>query len=143
MLWNVYDIRENKCTNNFNGYELIIDGERGFDTFPGKWDLSEAKQHYMQGLPWYEPLKNIHTCIINLDGSYYALGHDLFMTTIYAIGPDRKEGKQNTIYYINSEGRRDDRNAAIRSVCIPHDWKTAYDIARAGGIYDGQLIAEV
>lgn len=141
MYWNIYDVRENKRTNNFFGHEIVIDGERGFDTYPGKWDLSEAKRHYMDGIPWDVPLKNVHTCTVTIDGQCYALGHDTFMTTIYALGPDRlrnyEDGKPNAIYYI---GRgMEARNEAIKAVCRPHDAITASAIARNNGIYGGVL----
>lgn len=139
-MFNIYDVRENKRTVNFGGYEIIVDGENGVENYPGKWDLSECKRHYMQGVPWHEPLKDIHTCIIKLDGMFYAIGHDLFMTTIYAIGPDRQPGKENTVYFCHGDSPdRSGRNNAVRSVCIPHDYKTAVNIARSHGIYDGQL----
>jgi len=137
-MYNIYDVRENKRTENFFGHEIVIDGERGIDTYPGKWDISEAKRHYMDGVRWDVPLKNVHTCTVQIDGQYYALGHDTFMTTIYALGPDRLCGdKPNAIYYI---GRgMEARNEAIKAVCRPHDYLTASAIARNSGIYDGQL----
>lgn len=139
--FNIYDVRENKDTRNFYGHEIVIDGERGREVYPGKWDTSEAKRHYMDGVPWYVPLQNVHTCTVRIDGKYYALGHDLFMTTIYAIGEDRLrnsvEGKPIVTYYI---GRGNEaRNEAIKAVCRPHDYLTASAIARNSGIYDGQL----
>lgn len=135
MYYNVYDVHENRNTKSFFGYELVVDGERGRDTFPGKWDLAEAKRHYMQGLPWSEPLKNAHTYIIHLSGNFYALAADTFMTTVYAIGPDRR-GLNDAEYFT---GSIKERNAAIRSVCMPHDYKTARRIAEENGIYSGQL----
>jgi len=140
-MYNIYDVRENKRTHNFFGHEIVIDGERGFETYPGKWDISEAKRHYMDGIPWNVPPKNVHTCTVRIDGQYYALGHDLFMTTIYAVGPDRlrnyEDGKPNAIYYI---GRgMEARNEAIKAVCRPHDAITASAIARNNGIYGGVL----
>ena len=135
MGYTVYDVHENRNTQNFFGYELIVDGDRGRDCFPGKWDLGEAKRHYMQGLPWSVPLKNAPTYIINLSGSYYALAADTFMTTVYAIGPDVR-GLSDAAYFTGSVT---DRNNAIRSVCIPHDYKTARRIAEENGIYRGQL----
>lgn len=137
-MYNIYDVRENKRTHNFFGHEIVIDGERGFDTYPGKWDISEAKRHYMHGVRWDVPLKDVHTCTVCIDGQYYALGHDLFMTTIYALGPDRLHGdKPNAIYYV---GRgMEARNEAIKTVCLPHDALTAGAIARNSGIYDGVL----
>lgn len=137
-MYNIYDVRENKRTENFFGHEIVIDGERGTDTYPGKWDLSEAKRHYMDGVRWDVPLKNVHTCTVRIDGQYYALGHDTFMTTIYALGPDRLcSDKSNAIYYI---GRgMEARNEAIKAVCRPHDAITASVIARNNGIYDGVL----
>ena len=140
-MYNIYDVRENKRTHNFFGHEIVIDGERGVDTYPGKWDYGEAKRHYMDGVPWDVPLKNVHTCTVCIDGQYYALGHDTFMTTIYALGPDRirnyEEEKPNAIYYIGKG--MDARNDAIKAVCRPHDALTAGAIARNNGIYDGVL----
>lgn len=140
-MWNIYDIHENKRTNNFNGHEIVIDGERGYETYPGKWDLGEAKRHYMHGVPWNTPLKDVHTCTVTIDGQCYALGHDTFMTTIYALGPDRirnyEENKPVAIYYT---GRgMEARNEAIKAVCRPHDPATASAIARNNGIYGGVL----
>lgn len=135
-MYNVYDIRENKRTNNFFGYELIVDGERGYENYPGRWDPAEAKRHYMRGIPWDAPLKDAHTYTIELNGQYYALAADMFLTTVYAIGPDRQNGKENACYYIGSV---QERNDAIRSVCIPHDAKTTFRIARDNGIYTGML----
>lgn len=138
MYWNVYDVRENKRTNNFFGHEIVIDGERGIETYPGKWDYGEAKRHYMYGVPWDVPLKNIHTCTVTIDGQCYAIGHDTFMTTVYALGPDRlHEGKPDAVYYIGHG--MEARNEAIKAVCIPHDAKTASDIAKNYGIYGGVL----
>lgn len=135
MKFTVYNVHENMNTKNFFGYELIVDGERGRECYPGKWDPAEAKRHYMRGVPWSEPLEDAHTYIINLSGKYYALAADTFLTTIYAIGPDRR-GLNDVEYYTGSVK---DRNAAIRSVCIPHDYKTARRIAEENGIYTGQL----
>lgn len=138
MHWNVYDVRENKRTSNFFGHEIVVDGERGFETYPGKWDLGEAKRHYMDGIPWSVPLRNVHTCTIEIDGQFYALGHDTFMTTIYALGPDRCHGwKPDVIYYIGKGNEA--RNEAIKAVCLPHDCETAHRIASENGIYGGML----
>ena len=139
MMYTIYNIRENKQTHNFSGYELIVDGERGFDSFPGRWDPSEAKRHYMRGVPWDQPLRDSHTYTINLDGAYYALAADTFFTTVYAIGPDRQPDKLNTAYLPTVTGSNDARNDAIRSVCLPHTYQDALRIARDHGIYTGCL----
>ena len=140
-MYNIYDVRENKNTHNFGGHEIVIDGERGFETYPGRWDISEAKRHYMCGVPWDRPLeKETHTCTICIDGKYYALGHDTFMTTIYAIGSDRIDpkhnGMPNAVYF---SGGIEERNNAIKAVCLPHCSATAHVIAHSFGIFDGQL----
>ena len=139
ILYNVYNVHENKRTNNFSGYEIIVDGELGRDSYPGRWDPAEARRHYMRGVPWSVPLHDCHTYIINLNGAFYALAADTFMTTIYAIGPDRQEGKTNVEYLPRITGTNDARNNAIRSVCLPHDYRTALNIAKSNGIYTGQL----
>lgn len=136
MKYNIYDVRMNKNTHNFNGEEIVIDGEIGYMTFPGKWDIGEAKRHYFNGLPWNVPLKNPATYIINLSGKYYALAADTFMSTIYAIGQDVQEGKENAVFYTGDVCKR---NEAIKQVAIPHDWKTAREMAEECGHYVGQL----
>lgn len=137
-MYNIYNVTENKNTHNFYGHEIVIDGERGRECFPGKWDISEAKRHYRCGVPWDRPLLGeVHTCIISLDGKYYALGHDLFMTTIYAIGQDRIQGDHPKAVYFT--GGIKERNEAIKTVCLPHDYCTAYAISKNEGIYGGQL----
>lgn len=140
-MYTIYKAYENRDTHRFNGYELLILGSAGLKPFPGRWDVSEAKRHYVCGVPWDRPLeKETHTCIVNLDGKYYALGHDLFMTTIYAIGSDRihpdRAGKPLAVYF---EGGIEERNKAIREACIPHDHSTAVAVAKNSGIYDGEL----
>ena len=134
-LYNVYDVRENRNTKNFFGYEIIVDGERGLDSFPGRWDLSDARRHYACGLPWSVPRPDMHTFIIRLSDRFYAFAADCLMTTVYAIGPDRSDKKGNVVYFT---GCVQERNAAILSVAVPHTWTDAYKIARSYGIYSGQ-----
>lgn len=143
--FNVYDVHENKNTFNFGGYEITVDGENGRASFPGRWDPAEARAHYAQGIPWFKPLKSCRTYIVNIDGKYYPFACDTFMTTFYAIGPDRQEGKNNVHYTAFCPGQMIQpdpihaRNLDIMQVSCPHDYKTAVNIARSAGNYSGQL----
>ena len=136
--YTIYDLHENRDTRSFGGHETVIDGERGRDTFPGAWWHEDARDHYRAGLPWSEPLPDAPTYIIALDGHYYALATDTLLTTVYAVGPDRKPDAVNAQYFTGSVAERND---AIRAVCVPHTWKEAYLLAKKHGNYVGQLYA--
>ncbi|MBP5411198.1 MAG: hypothetical protein J6Y26_04715 [Lachnospiraceae bacterium] len=137
--YTIYDLHETHNTASFYGHAIVIDGERGRDTFPGKWAHCDAREYYRSGRAWYELAPGRHTYIIALDGQYYALAADTLVTTIYALGPDRKPDSINAQYFTGSVAERND---AIRSICSPHTWRDAINIARSSGSYVGQLYAD-
>lgn len=136
--YNIYDVHETHATRSFGGHAIVVDGERGRDTYPGRWAHCDARRHYGAGIPWHEPTPDVHTYVVALDGHYYALGADTLMTTVYALGSDRKPDTVNACYFTGSVAERND---AIRSVCAPHSWHDAIRLARSFGNYVGQLYA--
>ena len=47
--YNIYYIRHNTHTLNYGCEEWVIDGERGFCTYPGYWTKEEAIAAYQRG----------------------------------------------------------------------------------------------
>ena len=70
------------------------------------------------------------TYTIYLDGYHYAIGMDIFCSTVFSLEDDKHVSDVHTIA---------DRNAAIRAICKPHDFDTAYNLARSRRCYGGSL----
>ena len=47
--YSVYDVRLNCNTANFGGREWVVDGEYGFQTYPGDWPKEKAVESYRRG----------------------------------------------------------------------------------------------
>jgi len=47
--YTIYCVKHNTHTLNYGGEEWVIDGERGFCTYPGYWTKEEAIAAYQRG----------------------------------------------------------------------------------------------
>ena len=70
------------------------------------------------------------TYTIYLDGHHYALGMDLFCSTVFSLEDNKHVSDVRTVA---------DRNAAIRAICKPHTFDAAYNLARSNRCYGGSL----
>jgi len=46
---NIYRVRMNTDTENFDGIEWIVDGEDGRRNYPGSWAECTAREYYHRG----------------------------------------------------------------------------------------------
>lgn len=50
--YGIYDLRKNKHTKNWGGEEWVVDGERGFATYPGDLDADTVCTYYRYGIDY-------------------------------------------------------------------------------------------
>lgn len=50
--YGIYDIRKNRHTKNWGGEEWVVDGERGFATYPTSLDAETVATYYRNGIDY-------------------------------------------------------------------------------------------